>query len=275
MAANPLGAELARARGVDVGFASWLATAIVPSLVALAALPWVVYRLKRPEVERTPDAPKRAREELAEMGPLSRAEWVVATVFGAMVVAWASSSQLGLDNTAIAFFGLGVLMAAGAFTAEDLRKEGEALGTFIWFAALFGMSTGLEKTGFTAYAGGHLSQLLLGLPWPAAYVLLIVTYVALHYLFVSQTAQLMALAPVFLGVGADLGVPAPLIAFGLLFATNYFSALTPQASSANVLFAASGYLEQRDIYRVGAISTALLMAVFLAVGTPWILFLWR
>jgi len=42
-----------------------------------------------------------------------------------------------------------------------------------------------------------------------------------------------------------------------------------------VLFAASGYLEQRDIYRVGAISTALLMAVFLAVGTPWILFLWR
>jgi divalent anion:Na+ symporter, DASS family len=54
MVANPVGAELARAHGVEIGFGSWLATAIVPSLVALAALPWLVFRLKPPEVKRTP-----------------------------------------------------------------------------------------------------------------------------------------------------------------------------------------------------------------------------
>ena len=274
MAANPVGAEMVRARGVDITFGSWLATSIVPALVALLAMPWVLYRLERPEVQHTPEAPARARAELAAMGPLSRDEWIVASVFGGMVIAWAASSHLGLDNTAIAFLGLGLLMLTGIFTASDLKQEGEALGTFLWFAALFGLSTGLEKTGFTAYAGGHLSQLFLGLAWPAATCSLIVLYVALHYLFVSQTAQLMALAPVFLRVGGELGIPAALLGFGLLFATNYFSALTPQASSANVLFAASGYLEQRDIYRVGAISTALLTAIFLLVGTPWILFLW-
>jgi DASS family divalent anion:Na+ symporter len=274
MAANPLGAVMARERGVEIGFASWLATSIVPSLLALAMLPWVVYRLHRPEIERTPDAPRRAREELAALGPLSRNERVVAAVFGAMVLAWAASAPLGLDNTAIAFLGLALLMAAGAFTADDLRREGDALGTFLWFAALYGLSTGLEKTGFMSYAGEHLSQVFVGLAWPAAYALLVLLYVVLHYLFVSQTAHLMALAPVFLGVGVRLGVPTALMAFGLLFATNYFSALTPQASSANVLFAASGYLEQRDIYRVGAIVTALLAAIFLVVGTPWILLLW-
>ena len=175
------------------------------------------------------------------MGPLSRDERIVASVFGVMVAAWAASSHLGLDNTAIAFLGLGLLMVTGVFTASDLKHEGEALGTFLWFAALFALSTGLDQTGFTTFAGDRLSHLLLGLPWPAAYVLLVVLYVALHYLFVSQTAHLMALAPVFLRVGVELGVPTALLGFGLLFATNYFSALTPQASSANVLFAASGY----------------------------------
>jgi divalent anion:Na+ symporter, DASS family len=275
MVANPLGAEMARSRGVAITFGSWLATSIVPSLFALAIMPWVLYRLRRPEIERTPGAAQRAREELAKMGPLSQAERIVATIFGLMVLAWGTSATFGFDSTAVAFLGLGLMMATGVFTAKDLKQEGDALGTFIWFAALFGLSAGLEKTGFTTYAGSHLTQLFLGLSWPVAYALLVALYVALHYLFVSQTAQLMALAPVFLGVGAELGVPNALMAFALLFATNYFSGLTPQASSANVLFAASGYLEQRDIYRMGAIQTLLLLAIFLVIGTPWILFVWR
>ena len=67
----------------------------------------------------------------------------------------------------------------------------------------------------------------------------------LHYLFVSQTAHLLALFGVFLDVGVKLGVPAAPLAFQLLFATNYFAAITPQGSSANLLFAGSGYLSQR------------------------------
>ncbi len=275
MAANPVGAEMARARGFEITFASWFVTAVVPSLVALAVVPYVLYRFRPPEVHATPEAPREARAALAAMGPLSSAERIVAAIFTLMVVAWASSTILGLDNTAIAFMGLGLLMLTGVFTAEDLKHEGDALGTFIWFATLFSLSTALDKSGFTTFVGVHLSAAFTGLPWPAVYGLLVVLYVLLHYLFVSQTAHLMAILPVFLRVGGDLGVPTPPLAFGLLFASNYFSALTPQASSANVLFAASGYLEQRDLYRVGAVVTAVLLAIFLVVGTPWILLLWR
>ena len=76
--------------------------------------------------------------------------------------------------------------------------------------------------------------------------MLVVAYVLLHYVFVSQTAHLLALFGVFLDVGVKLGVPAAPLAFQLLFATNYFSAITPQGSSANLLFAGSGFLSQRD-----------------------------
>jgi divalent anion:Na+ symporter, DASS family len=198
----------------------------------------------------------------------------VAVVFSLMVAAWAGAAALGLDNTAVALLGLGVLMATGIYTADDLKQEGNALGTFVWFAALFALSTALDQTGFTTFVGEKLAAGLEGVPWPAAHVLLVLLYVLLHYLFVSQTAHLLALMPVFLGVGSVTGVPLALLAFSLLFANNYFSALTPQASSANVLFAASGYVEPRDLYRTGAAVTAALIGIHIAIGAPWILFVW-
>jgi DASS family divalent anion:Na+ symporter len=109
-----------------------------------------------------------------------------------------------------------------------------------------------------------------GLPVAMAAIALVVAYVLLHYLFVSQTAHLLALFGVFLGVGVKLGVSAPVLAFQLLFATNYFAAIAPQASSANLLFAGSGYLSQGDLYRLGGLHTAFCIVLFLLVGTPWL-----
>jgi DASS family divalent anion:Na+ symporter len=106
-------------------------------------------------------------------------------------------------------------------------------------------------------------------------MILVVAYVLIHYLFVSQTAHVLALFGVFLDVGVKLGVPAAPLAFSLLFASNYFSVLTPQGSSANLLFAGSGYLTQGDLYRLGALTTAFSLAVYLVVGTPWLLLIAR
>ena len=100
-------------------------------------------------------------------------------------------------------------------------------------------------------------------------------YVLLHYLFVSQTAHLLALFGVFLDVGSKLGVPTGPLAFQLLFATNYFTAITPQGSSANLLFAGSGYFSQGELYRLGALTTAFNLGIYLIVGTPWLIFLSR
>jgi DASS family divalent anion:Na+ symporter len=72
-------------------------------------------------------------------------------------------------------------------------------------------------------------------------------------------------------VGVKLGVPAALLAFQLLFATNYFAGITPQGSSANLLFAGSGFLSQRDLYRLGGMTTAMLVLLYLVIGTPWLM----
>jgi DASS family divalent anion:Na+ symporter len=194
----------------------------------------------------------------------------VSAAFVVMVALWAMAATLKIDSTAVAFLGLGVMLATGVLTLQDIAKEGDVLATYIWFAVLFTLSGQLNQLGFMGYLGQRLAGALGGLPWVWAGVVLVLAYVLLHYLFVSQTAHLLALFGVFLDVGVKLGVPAAPLAFLLLFATNFFSGITPQGSSANLLFAGSGFLSQGDLYRLGAISTGFSLLVYLLVGVPWL-----
>jgi len=273
--ANPIGVQIARQFGLEIGFGSWLLTASVPALLAIGLLPIVVGWLFPPGVGATPEAPAAARAELAGMGPLSRAERITAAVFVLMVAGWVVSDPLKLNNTAIAFAGLGALLVARVLTLKDISGQGDTLVTFIWLAVLFALSGQLNALGFMSYVGERLALRLQGLSWPAIYVALIALYVLIHYLFVSQSSQVLALLGVFLDVGMRGGVPAPLMAYGLLFASSYFSVITPQAGSQNIIFAASGYLDQRELYVKGLVMTLFFMAIFLVVGTPWIVLVTR
>jgi DASS family divalent anion:Na+ symporter len=272
MAANPAGAKMAADFGVEITYASWALAALAPVLVLYVLIPLVLFKIFPPEVKKTPEAPKIAEEALHKMGPVHKNEWIMAGTFIGMVVLWVFSATLGIDKTAVAFFGLGVLMVTNIFTLHDLKEQGNALATLIWFAILYSMSVELNHLGFMGWVGEHISTAVAGLSWPLVYVILTVGYVVIHYFFVSQTAQMLALFSVFLQVAIEAGVPAELMAFMLLFATNFNAVITPQGSSANVIYAGSGYLEAGEIYKVGGIITLLNTVVFLTVGTAWMLF---
>jgi DASS family divalent anion:Na+ symporter len=188
-----------------------------------------------------------------------------------MVVGWIFADALKLNVTSIAFAGLGLLLLTSVLTVDDIALQGDTLVTFLWLAVLFAMSGQLNELGFMGYAGQRLASHMGGLSWPVTYVLLVVIYVAIHYMFVSQSSQVLALLGVFLDVGVRGGVPAPLMAFALLFASSYFSVITPQGGSQNVIFVGSGYLTQRELYRLGLLVTLFFLAVFMVVGTAWIL----
>ncbi len=275
MAGNPLGAALAKNAGVDITFGSWLLAASLPTIVAMLLLPWLLQRFIKPEVSATPDAPAAASRALAALGPFSRAERIVAVTFVGMVLLWASAGFIGLDSTAIAFLGFGVLLAAGVMTSADIAKEGDVLATFIWFAVLYTLSGQLNEMGFMGFLGQRFAGALGGFGPVPVYLILLVAYVLLHYLFVSLTAHMLALFAVFLDVGVQLGVPAAPLALMLLFATNFMSVLAPQGASSNLLFVGSGYLSQGQLYRLGALTTAISLVIYVVVGTPWLMFVAR
>ncbi|NEU95735.1 DASS family sodium-coupled anion symporter [Bradyrhizobium uaiense] len=269
--ANPLGVQIVKGFGVEIGFGKWLVVAAVPALIALLLLPWLVARIFPPGIGQTPDAPVAARKELAALGPLKRDEWITAGIFAFMILGWVFGDSLQLNSTSVAFAGLGMLLMSNVIGLRDIAEHGEALETFLWLAVLFALSGQLNELGFMGYVGQRLASYIVGLSWQMTYVILVALYVLIHYMFVSQTSQVLALLGVFVDVGIRGGVPAPLMAFALLFASSYFSVITPQGGSQNVIFVSSGYLTQPELYRLGLLVTLLFLVVFLVIGTPWIL----
>lgn len=269
--ANPIGVSLAAEHGLNISFGSWLLVASVPALAVIGLLPLMLFRAFPPGVTSTPGAPKAARDALGEMGSLSRDEWITALVFGLMILAWIFAGALKLNLAAVAIAGLGILLTTGVLTLDDIYLQGGTLSTFLWLALLFALSGQLNELGFMGYVGERLALMLSNVSWPIAYVVLLLLYVIMHYMFVSQSAQVLALLGVFLDVGVKTGVPVHLMGFALLFASSYFSTLTPQGGSQNVIFVASDYLTQGELYRLGLITTIFCMLIFLLIGTPWIL----
>jgi DASS family divalent anion:Na+ symporter len=273
--ANPIGVSLAAQAGVKIGFGTWLLASSVPALATIVLLPLVLSRLFPPGVTDTPHAPALARKTLQSMGRLTRDEWIVAVTFAVMVTGWIAADSLKLSLAALAFAGLGVLLATDVLTIEDINLQGATLATFLWLAVLFALSGQLNELGFMGYVGGKLTAMLEGIAWPVAYVVLMVLYVLMHYMFVSQAAQVLALFGVFLDVAVRSGVPASLMSFALLFASSYFSTITPQGGSQNIIFVGSNYLTQGELYRLGLLTTGFCLLVFLVLGTPWLLFVAR
>lgn len=271
--ANPIGVSLTAEKGLDVTFGSWLLVASVPTLIVIGLLPLVLYWLFPPGISATPDAPRAARDALVGMGPLSSDERITAVVFGLMIFAWIFGGRFHINSTAVAIAGLGTLLATRVLTLEDIAQQGDTLATFFWLALLFALSGQLNELGFMGYVGERLANGLSGIAWPLAYVTLLLLYVGMHYMFVSQSAQVLALLGVFLDVGVKTGVPVHLMGFALLFASSYFSTLTPQGGSQNIIFVASNYLTQSELYRLGLLTTLFCTLLFLLVGTPWILWI--
>jgi len=270
--ANPIGVQIAKDAGVTFTFGNWLLASSVPTLAAILMLPVLVLKLFPPGKGATPEAPAAARKDLANMGRMSRSEWMTTVIFAMMVAGWVFGAALHLNSTAVAFLGFAALLVTGVLTVDDICKQGDTLVTFLWLGVLFALSSQLNELGFMGYVGDRLATHLGGLPWLMLYVTLIALYVVLHYFFVSQTSQVLALLAVFLDVGIRGGVSASLMAPSLLFASSYFSVITPQAGSQNIIFVASGYLKQGELYKLGLLTTLAFMAVYLLIGTPWWLF---
>ena len=271
MAANPTGVAIAKEYGVDISYGLWVLGAALPVLVLFFALPYLIYKIYPPEVKHTPDAPQIAQEELKKMGKVSKNEWIMSSVFVVMLTLWVFSGTLGIDKTAVAFLGLGAVMVANIFSLEDMKLEGMALETLLWFGTLYTMSVYLNKFGFMSYLGEHITSYVAGYSALSVYMVLVIAYILIHYFFVSQTAHMLALFGVFLSVGIEAGANPTMLSLMLLYATNFNAVITPQGSSANVIYIGSGYITPKEVYKVGGAITLLNSVVFLTIGTGWLM----
>lgn len=270
---NLLAVKLAANAGVTISWGGWFFAALLPCLASLILAPLLVYWLTRPEIKHTPDAPRIARDELAQMGPMARGEWLMLATVVVLLVLWIFGEQLGVDPTTASFVGLSVLLLSGVLSWEDVKSEKGAWDTLIWFAALLMMANQLKKLGFTSWFGNligdSIGHMMHGTSWVLVLLLLNAAYFYTHYFFASGNAQIAALYAVFLGVGLNLNIPPAPMALMLAFTSSLYCSLTQYTHARGPILFGAGYVPTGVWWRTGFIISLVNQAIFLTLGLAW------
>jgi DASS family divalent anion:Na+ symporter len=271
MAANPLAAGMAGQQGIEISWIQWAVAASVPGIVSLLAVPLVIYLLYPPEIKETPAAAALARQRLAEMGPMSRNEWIMLGTFIMLLALWILGGRLQLHSTVTAFVGLSVLLVTRVLTWEDLLGERAAWDTFIWLSTLVMMASYLNELGLVGWYSGVISELFPGVGWLPAFVALSLIYFYSHYFFAGNTAHISSMYAAFLAAAVVLGAPPLLAALVLAFFSNLFSSMTHYGTGPAPVLYGSGYIRLAEWWRLGFIISVVNIVIWLGIGGLW----WR
>ncbi|WP_121965189.1 anion permease [Myroides sp. N17-2] len=279
-APNPLIVSLivaGTATGVTITWGMWALAALVPALVALLVMPLVIYMIYPPEIKKTPDAPKFAKAQLEELGPISKPEYITMGVFSILLFLWAGvpamffGDEFAVQPTAAAFLGLAILIITGVLTWDDILKNTGAWDTIVWFAALVMMAGFLGKLGLVGWlattVGGGIAG--LGLSWIPATILLLLVYVYSHYFFASTTAHITAMYGAFFAAGLALGAPVMLWALLLGFSSSIMMSLTHYGTGTAPIIFGSGYTTLGEWWKVGFVMSVVNLIIFIVIGGLW------
>ena len=277
MAANPLAQKLAGDLKVTLTWGGWALAALVPGMVALIVVPFLLYKLMRPEITETPEAVEMAKGKLTDLGPIKRQEWMMLGVFVMLLVLWIFAKQLGdINATTSALAGLAVLLLTGVLNWDDIKAETGAWDTLVWFAALVMMASFLNKLGMVPWFSKTMGGMVAGKGWIAAFLVLALVYFYSHYFFASNTAHVASMYAAFLGVSIAAGAPPVLAALVLAFFSNLFAGMTHYGTGPAPVLFGTGYVELGPWWRMGLLISVVNIIIWVGVGGLWwkVLGLW-
>ena len=270
MVGNPIAVAMAKkVLGIDITWIQWFVAASVPGIVAILAIPYVLYKLYPPEIKNTPEAKVLANKALEEMGPVSRNEKFLLVVFVMLLGLWATTTITKLDTTLIAFMGLSILLVTRVLTWKDVISEQKAWDTLIWVGGVIVMSDYLNKTGFIPWFAKILENQMVGVGMITAVVLSFVIYLYSHYFFASMSAHVTAMYAALITLGVAAGAPPFISAFVVAIAANICGCLTHFGTGPAPVYFGAGYIDQKTWWIIGFGVSLMHIVIWLGIGGVW------
>ncbi len=255
--------------GYEVTWWQWFVVGSLPGLLSLVFLPWFIYRIYPPTITHTPEAPQLAKQQLAELGPITSLEKKVALIFTGCIILWSTTTLTGLHPTAIAMMGVLACIVTGCLTWQMVLEETTGWDILIWMGTLVGLAGLLGQMGVVKVFASFVSSMLVGLSWPMAALCISLVFVYSQYFFASGTARITALFSALAAILLSLGAPVfyVIMMFGLMNSpgctlTHYSSGVTP-------IFFGSGYVPQGTWWKVGLAISIVSYIIHFGVGSLW------
>jgi L-tartrate/succinate antiporter len=268
-APNFLAADFVRKLAhVDISWTSWFFAAAPFCIPLLLALPLIGYVLYPPSVKQSPEIPRWAGQQLAEMGPLSRNEMILGALVLVAIALWIFADHY-FEAAIVAFMVISVMLVLGVVTWDDMARNHSAWTTIALLATLVAMADGLARVGFIKWFAALVAAQVGGFSPTLVIVALVTVYFFSHYFFASLTAHTTAMMPIMLGVGLGIpGMPAERLAVALALTTGIMGVISPYATGAALPYYNSGYIKSAEFWRNGTIYGFIFLAALLAIGVP-------
>jgi anion transporter len=276
-AQNLLGVGLIQtALGVTISWSAWFRAAAPWSLVMTVVLYFVMRALFPPERIDTAVGRAAIRDQLAALGPVTRAEWRLIAVALALLALWSTEGTLhALDTstTTLSAVVLLLLPRIGVLSWE----EAEPLipwGTVILFAVGISLGSVLIATGAAAWVAretlGALGVASLSPLWMVAVLTLV--NILVHLGFASATSLAAAWIPIVLAFVAGLQRP-DVPTLGMVLVQQFvvsFGFLLPVNSPQNMVAYGTGAFSTREFLRSGVWITVVGYGLLVVLaGTYW------
>jgi len=255
---------------VDISWALWFKAAAVPGLICLFVTPLLVYKLYPPEL-KTFDNKTISAKGMAELGPITRNEKLLAFFFVLAIFAWATSSWTHIGSAAVAIGLVAACLLFGVVQWNDLLDNRGAWSTFVWYAGIIGIAGGLAKANFFSWLAKIMAHNLplAGHSVILVLVALLIFNVVLHYAFASLAVFCAAMLPVIFTLALATGAPIYPTFFLMAFATDYGASVTHYGGALGPVLFGTGYVDQKTWWKVGAYTAGASMLIHLAIGLPY------
>ena len=203
-----------------------------------------MYLIYPPELKDTPKMAEMAREELKSMGPMSKAEWILALDFILLLFLWTVGDLVfHIPATISAFIGLVILLLTNIMSWKNIVAETTAWDTMFWFAVLVMMANALNKYG--------------------------AMYFYTRYFFASAMAHISAMYLAFVAAAIAVGTPPIIAAIGLGYTSTLSMSLTQYAGGPGPALYGSGYNSTGQWWGVSFIVSILSLVIWFGVGGLW------
>ncbi|WP_462379733.1 SLC13 family permease [Pseudomonas sp. Marseille-QA0892] len=256
--------------GIEVTFLQWLIFAGPVALLMFVCLYIYLTRMRFRISSQAQKPVSFVKEERRKLGPISREEWLVITVFLITVSLWVGKPLISLiaENVApLAFLArLGELPDAsvsmmGAISLFFLpsTREGERIlewkdleklpwGVLILFGGGLALATSLESSGVNDWIGTALEGLQVYSS--LIIILLLVIIVLMMTEILSNTAVANLVLPISAGLAIAIGMD-PLIMMAAVALSAGSCYMLPVATPPNTAVFSTGEVEIADMARAG------------------------
>jgi len=255
---------------VQIDWFTWFKAAVVPSMIMLLIIPWVVYKLYPPEITKIDNKPLAAKG-LAELGPMSRREKILGSLFILAIIGWATGTITHIDATAVAMCFLSASLLTGVISWESILQSKGAWTIFIWYGGIVGLADELAKAKFFDWVAKLLSNNVDFVGYDPIVILggVILVSILIRYLFASVAGFVTTMMPVMFTVGIVAQVPLVPLVLLSCFSAAYGGLVTHYGGGVGPVLFAPGYVDQVTWWKIGAVIVAISYVVHMGIGLPY------